>query len=231
MLASDSIDITICEGEAGCADAFTTGLGVGTSTFSYSGSNTAHGAFYNVLVEICNDVGCSTPKGVGNVTADKAVDGGVSAMNFAVSESGEKWIVNWDATGETYDVASWNVCYQRGTFNAANMPTTCATTLTTDVEIDKPTAAGTYTYHFTAVPVDALGNTASAAALNSIDYQRDADTSNIDDGTNTTGDVVEGEIPALAWGAIAAVVVAAFIVGAFILSRGGDDEENKDWDY
>ena len=67
--------------------------------------------------------------------------------------------------------------------------------------------------------------------MNSIDYQRDADTSNIDDGTNTTGDVVEGEIPALAWGAIAAVVVAAFIVGAFILSRGGDDEENKDWDY
>mgnify|MGYP006078762911 FL=1 len=231
MLASDSIDITICEGEAGCTDAFTTGLGVGTSTFSYSGSNTAHGAFYNVVVEICNEVGCSTPKGVGNVTADKAVDGDVSAMNMAVSESGEKWIVNWDATGETADVASWNVCYQRGTFDAANMPTTCASTVTTDVEIDKPTASGTYTYHFTAVPVDALGNTAAAPALNSIDYQRDADTSNVDDGTNTTGDVVEGEIPTLAWGAIAGVVIAAFIVGAFILSRGGDDEENKDWDY
>ena len=231
MLASDSIDITICEGEAGCTDAFTTGLGVGTSTFSYSGSNTDHGAFYNVVVEICNEVGCSTPKGVANVTADKAVDGGVSAMDMSVSENGEKWIVNWDATGETADVASWNVCYQRGTFDAANMPTTCASTVTTDVEIDKPTASGTYTYHFTAVPVDALGNTAAAPSLNSIDYQRDADTSNVDDGTNTTGDVVEGEIPALAWGAIAGVVIAAFVVGAFILSRGGDDEENKDWDY
>ena len=232
MLESDSIDITICEGDAGCTDAFTTGLGVGTTTFSYSGSNTVHNAYYNVVVEICNTVGCSTPKGVGNVTADKSVDGGVSAMNFAVSESGETWIVDWDATGETYDVASWNVCYQRGTFNAANMPTTCVSTLTTDVVIDKPTAAGTYTYYFTAVPVDALGNTVAAAALNSIDYQRDADTSNVDDGTNVTGETPEGEIPMVAWGMIAGVVIVAFVVGAFILSRGGnDDDENKDWDY
>jgi hypothetical protein len=231
MLASDSIDVTICEGEAGCADAFTTELGVGTSTFSYSGSNTVHGAFYNVLVEICNDVGCSTPKGVGNVTADKSVDGGVSAMNFAVSEAGETWVVDWEATGQTFDVASWNVCYQRGTFDAANMPTTCASTTTTDVVIDKPTAAGTYTYYFTAVPVDALGNSAASAALNSIDYQRDADTSNVDDGTNVTGEVTAGEVPTWTWGVIGGVVFAAFIVGAFILSRGGEDDENKDWDY
>ena len=232
MLESDSIVITICEGDAGCTDAFTTGLGVGTTTFSYSGSNTVHNAYYNVVVEVCNTVGCSTPKGVGNVTADKSVDGGVSAMNLAVSERNETWIVDWDATGDTYDVASWNVCYQRGTFNAANMPTTCVSTLTTDVVIDKPTAAGTYTYYFTAVPVDALGNTAAAAALNSIDYQRDADTSNVDDGTNVTGETPEGEIPMVAWGMIAGVVIVAFVVGAFILSRGGkDDDENKDWDY
>ena len=233
MLESDSIDITICEGDAGCTDAFTTGLGVGTTTFSYSGSNTVHNAYYNVVVEICNTVGCSTPKGVGNVTADKSVDGGVSAMNFAVSESGETWIVDWDATGETYDVVSWNVCYQRGTFNAANMPSTCVSTASTDVVIDKPTAAGTYTYYFTAVPVDALGNTAAEAALNSIDYQRDADTSNVDDGTNVTGETPEGEIPMVAWGLIAGVVLVAFVVGAFILSRGGNDgdDESKDWDY
>ena len=125
-----------------------------------------------------------------------------------------------------------NVCYQRGTFDAANMPSTCASTLTTDVTIDKPTAAGTYTYYFTAVPVDALGNTAAAAALNSIDYQRDADTSNVDDGTNVTGTEASGEIPMVAWGMIAGVVLVAFVVGAFILSRGGDDDdENKDWDY
>ena len=82
MLPTDSIDITICEGEAGCADAFSTGLGVGISTFSYSGSNTEHGSFYSVVVEICNSVGCSTPKGVANVTADKSVDGGVSAIGL-----------------------------------------------------------------------------------------------------------------------------------------------------
>ena len=232
MLASDSIDVTICEGEAGCNPAtFFVELGVGTSTYKYSGTNTEHGVFYNVLVEICNDIGCSTPKGVGNVTADKSVDGGVSAMNFAVSEAGEQWIVDWDATGETFDVASWDVCYQRGTFDAANMPDTCASTATTDVVIDKPEAAGTYTYYFTAVPVDALGNYPASGALNSIDYQRDADTSNEDDGTNVTGDVTAGEVPTWTWGVIGGVVFAAFIVGAFILSRGGEDDENKDWDY
>ena len=233
MLSTDSIDITICEGEAGCADAFSTGLGVGISTFSYSGSNTEHGAFYSVVVEICNSVGCSTPKGVANVTADKSVDGGVSAMDFSVSESGEMWIIDWEATGETSDVASWNVCYQRGTFDAANMPTTCASSLTTDVEIDKPTAAGTFTYYFTAVPVDALGNTAAAGSLNSIDYQRDADNSNIDDGTNVTGgDVTSSEVPTWTWGVIGGVVLVAFIAGAFILSRGGEGDEGKEnWDY
>ena len=71
-----------------------------------------------------------------------------------------------------------------------------------------------------------------AAALNSIDYQRDTDTSNVDDGTNVTGEETSGEIPMVAWGMIAGVVLVAFVVGAFILSRGGDDDdENKDWDY
>ena len=236
MLPSDSIDITICEGEAGCADAFATGLGVGVTTFSYSGSNTEHGAFYSVVVEICNSVGCSTPKGIANVTADKSVDGDVSAIELSVSESGEMWIIDWEAKGETSDVASWNVCYQRGTFNAANMPNTCASTTssTTGVEIDKPNGAGTYTYYFTAVPVDALGNTAAAGSLNSIDYQRDADTSNADDGLNVTdgGDKASSEVPSWTWGLIGGVVLVAFIAGAFILSRGGEGDEGKEnWDY
>ena len=94
---------------------------------------------------------------------------------------------------------------------------------------ERPKAAGTYTYYFTAVPVDALGNTAAAAALNSIDYQRDADTSNVDDGTNVTGETPEGEIPMVAWGMIAGVVLVAFVVGSFFLSRGAnDDEANTD---
>ena len=88
----------------------------------------------------------------------------------------------------------------------------CVSTIQpTDVVIDKPTAAGTYTYYFTAVPVDALGNSAAAAALNSIDYQRDADTSNVDDGTNVTGDVTaRSEVSrSWPWGVIAGVVFAA----------------------
>ena len=114
------------------------------------------------------------------------------------------------------------------------MPNTCASSSTTDVEIDKPTAAGTYTYYFTAVPVDALGNTAAAGSLNSIDYQRDADTSNVDDGLNVTdgGDKASSEVPTWTWAVIGGVVLVAFIAGAFILSRGGEGDEGKEnWDY
>lgn len=189
MLASDSIDITICEGEADCTDPFRMAVGVGTSSFTYSGSNTVHGAFYHVLVEICNDVGCSSPVGTGTVVADSAVDGGAAATDLTIAAVGNIWTVSWTAGGEQYDVASWNVCYQRGTFNAANMPTTCISAQGTSLDIDISTwSAGTYTYHFTAVPVDALGNTASAAAMNSIVYQHDADNSNDNDGTNLIED-------------------------------------------
>ena len=67
--------------------------------------------------------------------------------------------------------------------------------------------------------------------MNSIDYQRDSDNTNTDDGTTIIGDDVEGGVPTWTWGVIGGVVVVAFIVGAFILSRGGEGDEGKDWDY
>jgi hypothetical protein len=112
------------------------------------------------------------------------------------------------------------------------MPETCQTTTGTTLDVDISTwSAGTYTYHFTAVPVDALGNSMAAASMNSIDYQRDSDNTNTDDGTTIIGDDVEGGVPTWTWGVIGGVVVVAFIVGAFILSRGGEGDEGKDWDY
>ena len=52
------------------------------------------------------------------------------------------------------------------------------------------------------------------------------------DNDNTDGDETSsGELPGWTWGAIGGVVVIAFIAGAFILSRGGGDGEDKDWDY
>ena len=232
MLSGDSIDVTICEA-IDCTTAFETGLGVGNTSYTYSGQNTVHGMNYTVLVAVCNEVGCSSPVGTGFVIADSAVDGGAAATDLTIAAAGTTWTVSWTASGDQGDVASWKVCYNRGTFTAAQIDeVTCVDATGTSVDIDTSTwSAGTYTYHFTAVPVDALGNSVAAGAMNSIDYQRDADNTNVDDGTVVVGDDVSAGVPTWTWGVIGGVVVVAFIVGAFILSRGGSGDEGKDWDY
>lgn len=231
MLAGDSIDVTVCE-TVDCVTAFEISLGAGNTSYPYSGQNTAHGVEYTVTVAVCNEVGCSSPVGTGTVVADSAVDGDASATDLTIAAVNNTWTVSWTPGGAQDDVASWKVCYQRGTFDAANMPETCLDATGTTLDVDISTwSAGTYTYHFTAVPVDALGNSMAAASMNSIDYQRDGDTSNTDDGTTIIGEDVEGGVPTWTWGVIGGVVVVAFIVGAFILSRGGEGDEGKDWDY
>ncbi len=231
MLAGDSIDVTVCE-TVDCVTAFEISLGAGNTSYPYSGQNTAHGVEYTVTVAVCNEVGCSSPVGTGTVVADSAVDGDASATDLTIAAAENTWTVSWTPAGAQDDVASWKVCYQRGTFDAANMPETCLDATGTTLDVDISTwSAGTYTYHFTAVPVDALGNSMAAASMNSIDYQRDGDTSNTDDGTTVIGEDVEGGVPTWTWGVIGGVVVVAFIVGAFILSRGGEGDEGKDWDY
>ena len=232
MLDGDSIDVTICEA-INCTTAFETGLGVGNTSYTYSGQNTVHGMNYTVLVAVCNEVGCSSPVGTGFVIADSAVDGGAAATDLTIAAAGTTWTVSWTASGDQGDVATWKVCYNRGTFTAAQIDeVTCVDATGTSVDIDTSTwSAGTYTYHFTAVPVDALGNSVAAGAMNSIDYERDADNTNVDDGTVVVGEEVSAGVPTWTWGVIGGVVVVAFIVGAFILSRGGSGDEGKDWDY
>ena len=231
MLGDDSIDITVCE-VTDCTSPFEISLGAGNTSYSYSGQSTTHGVDYAVTVAVCNEVGCSTPVGTGTVVADSAVDGGVSATGLTIAAAENTWTVSWTAEGAQDDVASWKVCYQRGTFDAANMPETCLDAAGTTVDVDISTwSAGTYTYHFTAVPVDALGNSMAAGSMNSIEYQRDADNTNVDDGSTVVGEEVDSGVPTWTWGVIGGVVVVAFVVGAFILSRGGEGDEGKDWDY
>jgi hypothetical protein len=232
MLSGDSIDVTICEA-VDCTTPFEVGLGSGVSEYIYSGINTAHGMNYSVLVAVCNEEGCSSPVGAGYVIADSAVDGGAAAVNLTIAATGNTWTVSWTASGDQGDVASWRVCYNRGTFTAAQIDeTTCVDAAGTTVDIDISNwSAGTYTYHFTAVPVDGLLNSVAAGSMNSIDYQRDAD-GNDGDGTGVVGDdSAESGVPVWTWGVIGGVVVIAFIAGAFILSRGGSGDEGKDWDY
>ena len=240
LLSSDTERVTIsCDtNNADCdlANPFITSAVPGAKTYTYSGTNTVHGMSYDVSVAICNAAGCSTPIGTGTIIADKAVDGGVSAMNMAVQAVGEEWTVSWSATGETFDVDHWNVCYQKqDSFDAANMPSQCVSTIgatDTTINISMPTAEGTWDYYFTAVPVDGLGNSASAASMNSIAYDRDVTTDNPDDGKNIgVSDKTDG-VPASVWGLIGGLILVAVIASAVILRRGdGDGEENKDWDY
>ena len=212
-------------------------------TFTLAGPSTTHDTTYTATVAVCNLEGCSTP-GIGNATADKRVAGDVAATSLTIEEDGENWIVKWNVEGDSSDVAMWHVCYQRAeSFTAADMPTNCPDMVLVDagntVTIAQPTTAGSFTYYFTVVPMDALENMNSAASMNSIDYYRQADNTNAD-GNGTIGDddadSTSGDIPMAAWGAIAGVIIVAFIVGAFILTRGdgegGDGaEDGKDWDY
>ncbi len=232
MLTGDSIDISICE-TVNCTTLFEVGLGAGNTSYSYSGANTVHGTDYTVTVSVCNEVGCSSPIGSGTVIADSEVDGGAAATDLTIAAEGNIWTVSWTASGDQGDVASWKVCYNRGSFTSAQIEeTTCVDATGTTADIDISTwSAGTYTYHFAAVPVDALGNSVAAGSMNSIDYQRDSDNTNTGDGTTVIGDDVESDVPTWTWGLIGGIVVVAFIAGAFILSRGGDGDEGKDWDY
>ena len=210
--------------------------------FTLAGPSTTHDTVYTATVAVCNLEGCSTP-GIGNATADKRVAGDVAATSLTIEEDGENWIVKWNVEGDSSDVAMWHVCYQRAeSFTAADMPTNCPDMVQVDagntVTIAQPTTAGSFTYYFTAVPMDALENMNSAASMNSIDYYRQADNTNADgNGTiGDDGDSTSGGIPMGAWGAIVGVIIVAFIVGAFILTRGdgegGDGaEDGKDWDY
>jgi archaellum component FlaG (FlaF/FlaG flagellin family) len=237
LLSSDTEVVTItCDTSDAACKPLTTNAVPGAKTYTYSGANTVHGMSYNVSVAICNAAGCSTPIGTGTIIADKAVDGGVSAMNMAVQAVGEEWTVSWAATGETFDVDHWNVCYQKqDSFDAANMPSQCVSTAgatDTTINIAMPTAEGTWDYYFTAVPVDGLGNSASDASMNSIEYHRDKTIENPDDGNPLGVDGSTDGVPGFVWGIIGGLILVAVIVSAVILRRGdGDGEENKDWDY
>ena len=194
-----------------------------------------HGETYAISAAVCNGVGCSTAA-TASVTADKEV-AAVTAENFKIDEVGETWVLDWDASSDDADVASWLVCYMKSSFTAEDMAQlvdtdACVATDDTSATINKYTQAGVFNVYFTAVPVDVVGNIATAGSIDYIEYSRDTDNTNPGDGTTTTDSEASSGVPTWTWGVIGVVVVAAFIVGAFILSRGdGEEGDDKEWDY
>jgi len=235
-LATDTYHLVIENDGADVYDAY-----LPHDQFKESFSSTTHGEIYNITIEVCSkEKICSNPIGTATVIADKAVDGGAAAANVSVTVAGDMWTLKWDATGDDLsDVAVWHVCYQnRESFTAAEMPSNCVPTddaATTTADVMMSTSPGQYTVYFVVVPVDELGNKAYAASNS--DSGADAPFFKENEGgttdTNTTdGDDTEsGELPGWTWGAIGGVVIVAFIAGAFILSRGGSEGDEKDWDY
>ena len=73
-LSSDVIQVTICEDNLNCEDAFITTLAIGDVNFVYSGSNTVDDSMYYITVEICNEENiCSIP-GQASVLVEKSSD-------------------------------------------------------------------------------------------------------------------------------------------------------------
>ncbi|RPG77068.1 MAG: hypothetical protein CBE08_000895 [Euryarchaeota archaeon TMED248] len=236
MLSDDRVVVNVCETDANCASPVSAGsFESGVSDTLFSGQNTVHGTTYHVSAAVCNGGLCSN-EATGSVVADKEV-AAVTATGLTIAESGETWVLDWNASSEDSDIASWLVCYMKASFSASDMSAligteACVATATTDATINQYTTAGTYDVHFAVVPVDVVGNTATAASSSFIEYSRDDVTTNPDDGSQTTDTEASSGVPTWTWGVIGVVVVAAFVVGAFILSRGDDgDDENKEWDY
>ena len=235
-ISEDNTTVTVPDCDGGFADY---GAKAQAGDYSYSGSQTTHGAAYHITIAVCNDQGCSTI-GVADVTADKRVDGDFTVSNLAVevNADGNSWDLTWDVSGDTSDVAMWHVCKGNSEFDAANMPMDCGTGVavgTTTVNVDMgPVNNGKFTY-FTVVAMDDKGHMSAAGHMNEAQDTRVDDTSNPDDGNNVIddgGDGASSGVPTWTWGLIGGVVIVAFVAGAFILSRGdGEGGEGKDWDY
>ena len=240
----DWLSMQICDSNGDCD---TTQENTTLAAHSMSGqTDTEHGVTYTYTLSVCNVGGCHPTIATGSATADKEVDGDAVAesMTVANKEGADAWTVSWTVGGtDSSDVAGWKVCWTDYSWSTAGaMPATCADAgANTMADINHPGGTGTKTYYFTAVPYDDKGNMDNAepgtdillehknSQVDPCETNPDSDEcANIGD----AGDDAEGgSVPTWTWGVIIGLVVVAFVVGAFILSRGGDGEDGKDWDY
>ena len=208
-------------------------------------TDTVHGETYTYTLQVCNVGGCNPTIATASATADKMVDGDASAtaMTVANKAGANAWTVSWTADGDTSDVDGWMVCWSDFSWSTSGMmPDTCADAgAATSTDINHPGGTGEKNYYFTAVPYDDKGNmdnalpgtdillTHESTVTDPCEENPDSDECAAIGGTGDGAD--SGEVPTWTWGVIIGLVVIAFVVGAFILSRGGDGDDGKDWDY
>ena len=207
-------------------------------------TDTEHGLTYTYTLQVCNIGGCNPIIATDSATADKMVDGGVTATGMSVEPSGtDAWTVSWNVDGDASDVEGWMVCMADYSWSSAGEMPECIADAgdANSVVIAHPTGTGTKTYYFAAVPYDDKGNMENALPgtdtilthANTIVDPCVEDPSSAECAAiGDSGDSADsGEVPTWTWGVIIGLVVVAFVVGAFILSRGGDGDDGKDWDY
>ena len=240
---ADWLSMEICDSGDNCE---TTQENTTLVAHSMNGqTDTVHGETYTYTLQVCNLGGCNPTIATASATADKMVDGDASATGMTVANKAgaNAWTVSWTADGDTSDVAGWMVCWTDYSWSTSGeMPDNCADAgSATSTDINHPGGTGTKTYYFTAVPYDDKGNmnnavpgtdillTHESTVTDPCEENPDSDECAAIGGTGDGAD--SGEVPTWTWGVIIGLVVIAFVVGAFILSRGGDGDDGKDWDY
>ena len=237
----DWLEYTLCDDVAG-SDCHTQNLNTTTVDSTLNGqTDTVHGVTYTLTLRVCNGGGCNPTVATASATADNSVDGDATATAMSVtSKDANTWTVSWTVSGDEADVDHWQICWGSSSWDVAgDMPTTCSdAATTTSGDVNKP-GGNTQMYFFTAVPVDALGNSNNDVSMTDIKHTVDVTLEDCESDPTLEGcdeklgDDPQGDagVPTWTWGVIIGLVVVAFVVGAFILSRGGEGEEGKDWDY
>jgi hypothetical protein len=214
---------------------------LGTTTWEIYGT---HDTTYNYTVQVEN--GQTDPSGarlVGSpvasdsATADGQVDPAVGASDLtAAEEAGNTVAFTWNVADDS-DVDHWVVCWSIGDHDADEVQglmdgggNSCSPSgdKTASHVSWRPAAAGTYHYSVTAV--DSVGNMETAASSTALTVVGDEVidwTLPPDIGTEAD----EPPIPQSAWIAIGILVLVAVIAGAFILTRGGGEGGDEEWDY
>ncbi len=201
-----------------------------------------HGKTYEFLVrvengELDNDGNSlyGTPVDSGSAVADGQVDPTAGATGLDAEKSGADSITFvWSAT-DASDVDHWMICWSPTAHTSLEITSlmganSCHHTVdsSTSATMDRHSGAGTYLYSVTAV--DNHGNMEAQDSTDGLTFTEDADPGV--DTTDTIGDTGSGgEIPTQAWIAIGALVLVAVVAGAFILTRGGVEGDEDEFDY
>ncbi len=240
LIADGDFGVIYINSDGDALDGVATNFPLNEKTTIITGT---HGTTYNYLVRVENGEVASdgsdlfgTPVASGTATADGEVDPAPGTSDITANHDGDNIAFSWTAA-DASDVDHWSICWsQAGTHTALQVTTNligtsaCYNTVdsTTSATMARHTSAGNYYYSVTAV--DDVGNIAASDSTDALTF---ASNTGVLPGE---GEVIGGEtggdgIPQQAWIAIGLLVLVAVIAGAFILTRGGVEGGDDEFDY